>query len=75
MIMWNQRYVVLTTLWHLALPMLLKLTTSAPVNNTTTYNNGEKIVPSYLCEPISTDINNYKEILIDSGYYTEEQLK
>ncbi len=47
----------------------------APVNNTTTYNNGEKIVPSYLCEPISTDINNYKEILIDSGYYTEEQLK
>ncbi|WP_195430161.1 multiple monosaccharide ABC transporter substrate-binding protein [Clostridium sp. D46t1_190503_E9] len=47
----------------------------APVNDTKTYDNGKKIVPSYLCEPVSVDINNYKEALIDSGYYTEEQLK
>lgn len=47
----------------------------APVNDTTTYDNGKKVVPSYLCEPVSVDINNYKEILVDSGYYKEDQLK
>lgn len=47
----------------------------APVNDTETYNNGVKIVPSYLCEPVFADKNNYKELLIDSGYYTADQLK
>ncbi len=47
----------------------------AEVNDTKTYDNGVKIVPSYLCEPVSVDNTNYKEILIDSGYYTEDQLK
>ncbi|MCR4940056.1 MAG: sugar-binding protein [Treponemataceae bacterium] len=46
-----------------------------PVNDTTTYNNGVFVVPSYLCEPVYGDINNYKSLLIDSGYYTEAQLK
>lgn len=41
------------------------------VNDTTTYDNGVKVVPSYLCEPVSVDITNYKEVLVDSGYYTE----
>lgn len=45
------------------------------VNDTTTYDNGVKVVPSYLLEPISVDISNYEEILIDSGYYTREQLQ
>ena len=45
------------------------------VNDTTTYDNGKKVVPSFLCEPISVDINNYKEVLVDGGYYTEDQLK
>lgn len=45
------------------------------VNDTTTYNNGVKVVPSYLCEPVFADVNNYKELLIDSEYYTEDQLK
>jgi len=45
------------------------------VNDTTTYDNGVKVVPSYLLEPISVDITNYKEVLIGSGYYTEDQLK
>lgn len=45
------------------------------VNDTTTYDNGKGIVPSFLCEPVFADANNYKEILIDSGYYTEDQLK
>ena len=47
----------------------------APVNDTTTYNNGVITVPSFLCEPVFADVNNYKELLIDSGYYTEDQLK
>jgi putative multiple sugar transport system substrate-binding protein len=45
------------------------------VNDTTTYDNGVKVVPSYLLEPVSVDRTNYKEVLIDSGYYTEDQLK
>lgn len=44
------------------------------VNNTEDYDNGVKVVPSYLCDPVFADINNYKELLIDSGYYTEDQL-
>ena len=47
----------------------------APINDTETYDNGTGIIPSYLCEPVFADINNYKELLIDSGYYTEDQLK
>ena len=45
------------------------------VNDTTTYNNNVITVPSFLCEPVFADANNYKTILIDSGYYTEDQLK
>ncbi len=40
------------------------------VNDTETYNNGVKVVPSYLCAPVFGDASNYKELLIDSGYYT-----
>ena len=45
------------------------------VNDTETYDNNVIVVPSYLCEPVFADANNYKELLIDSGYYTEDQLK
>ena len=45
------------------------------VNDTETYDNGTGVIPSFLCEPVFADVNNYKEILIDSGYYTEDQLK
>jgi putative multiple sugar transport system substrate-binding protein len=44
------------------------------VNDTETYNNNVITVPSFLCEPVFADANNYKELLIDSGYYTEEDL-
>jgi putative multiple sugar transport system substrate-binding protein len=47
----------------------------AEVNDTDSYDNGEKVVPSYLLEPVSVDISNYEEILIDSGYYTADELK
>jgi putative multiple sugar transport system substrate-binding protein len=45
------------------------------VNDTTTYDNLVKIVPSYLLTPVSVDITNYQKILVDSGYYTADQLK
>jgi putative multiple sugar transport system substrate-binding protein len=47
----------------------------APVNDTKTYDNGVKIVPSFLCDPVYADADNYKELLIDSGYYKESDLK
>jgi putative multiple sugar transport system substrate-binding protein len=49
--------------------------TEPEVNDTTTYDNGKRIVPSYLCDPVAVDISNYKEILIDSGYYKESDLQ
>ncbi len=45
------------------------------INDTTTYDNGVKVVPSYLLEPVSVDASNYEEILVGSGYYTADQLK
>ena len=45
------------------------------VNDTETYDNGMGVVPSYLCEPVFADVNNYKELLLDSGYYTEADLQ
>ncbi len=47
----------------------------APVNDTKTYDNGKKIVPSFLLDPISVDVSNYKDVLVGSGYYKEEDLK
>ncbi|MBO4912802.1 MAG: sugar-binding protein [Butyrivibrio sp.] len=47
----------------------------APINNEKDYNNGTGIIPSYLCEPVFADAKNYKTLLIDSGYYTEDDLK
>ncbi len=45
------------------------------VNDEKTYDNGNGIVPSFLCEPEVCTKDNYKKILIDSGYYTEDDLK
>jgi putative multiple sugar transport system substrate-binding protein len=45
------------------------------VNDTKTYNNGVKVVPSYLLKPIAVDATNWKPVLIDSGYYKEGQVK
>lgn len=44
------------------------------VNDTTTYDNGVKVVPSYLLDPVSVDKENYQKVLVESGYYTTEQL-
>lgn len=47
----------------------------APVNDSETYDNGTGVIPSYLCEPVAVTADNYKEMLVDSGYYTEDQLQ
>lgn len=39
------------------------------VNDLETYNNNVITVPSFLCDPVFADINNWQELLIDSGYY------
>nr|WP_232208103.1 multiple monosaccharide ABC transporter substrate-binding protein [Carnobacterium sp. AT7] len=44
------------------------------VNDTETYDNGVKVVPTFTVEPVSVDVNNYKEALIDSKYYTEDEI-
>jgi putative multiple sugar transport system substrate-binding protein len=45
------------------------------INDTKTYNNGVKVVPSYLLKPVAVDGGNWKKVLVDSGYYKEAQLK
>ena len=40
-----------------------------PVNDTKTYNNGVKVLNSYLLKPVLVDKSNWSKILVDSGYY------
>ena len=44
-------------------------------NDTETYDNGVVVVPSYLLEVQMVLEDNYEEIMVDSGYYTEEQVE
>jgi putative multiple sugar transport system substrate-binding protein len=44
------------------------------VNNTKDYDNGVKVVPSYLLQPVVVDKTNYQKVLVDGGYYTQAQL-
>jgi putative multiple sugar transport system substrate-binding protein len=46
-----------------------------PINDTKSYNNGAKIVPTYLVKPILVDKANYQSELVTSGYYTQAQIK
>ena len=43
------------------------------VNDTKTYNNGVKVVPSYLLKPVVVDKSNWEKVLVDSGYYKKSQ--
>jgi putative multiple sugar transport system substrate-binding protein len=45
------------------------------INDTATYDNGVKVIPSYLLASQPVDASNYEEILVGSGYYTADQLK
>jgi putative multiple sugar transport system substrate-binding protein len=44
------------------------------INDTKTYNNGVKIVPSYLLTPYSVGKDDITKMLVDSGYYTADQI-
>ena len=44
------------------------------VNDTKTYDNGVKVVPSYLLNPVSVDKSNYQSVLVDSGYYNASEI-
>ncbi|WP_405735981.1 sugar ABC transporter substrate-binding protein [Streptomyces sp. NBC_01537] len=44
------------------------------VNDTKQYDNGNKIVPAYLLQPVSVDKSNYKKVLVDGGYIKASDL-
>jgi putative multiple sugar transport system substrate-binding protein len=43
--------------------------------DTTTYDNGVKVVPSVLLTPYAVDLTNYQELVVDSGYLKAEDLQ
>ena len=45
------------------------------INDTSTYDNGVKVIPSYLLESQPVDASNYEATLVGSGYYTADQLQ
>jgi putative multiple sugar transport system substrate-binding protein len=45
------------------------------INDTTTYDNGVKVVPSYLLVPVPVDATNYQAVVVDSGYIKAEDLQ
>jgi putative multiple sugar transport system substrate-binding protein len=52
------------------------LTGSKPiVNDTVSFDNGVKIVPTYLLYPVAVNETNYEGLLLKSGFYKEEQLR
>ncbi len=45
------------------------------INDTTTYDNGVMVVPSYLLKPVTVNVGDIQSVLVDSGYYTADQLQ
>lgn len=48
--------------------------TEPEINDSEQYNNNVVTVPSYLCTPVAVDSDNLQEIIVDGGYYTQDQL-
>jgi putative multiple sugar transport system substrate-binding protein len=44
------------------------------INNTDTYDNGVKVVPSYLLPVVSVTKDNVVQELVDTGYYTQADI-
>ena len=44
------------------------------INDTISYDNRKMVVPAYLCQPIVIDKNNIDKELVESGYYTQEEI-
>ncbi len=49
--------------------------TEPEINDTTTYNNNVKVVPSYLLIPYTVTVDNYQKLVMDSGYLTPDDIK
>jgi putative multiple sugar transport system substrate-binding protein len=45
------------------------------INDTETYDNNVKVVPSYLLEPFIITLDNYQELVMDSGYLKPEDIQ
>jgi putative multiple sugar transport system substrate-binding protein len=45
------------------------------INDTKSYDNGKKVVPTFLLKPVLVTKDNWKQVLVDGGYYKEDQLK
>ncbi|MFI8093630.1 multiple monosaccharide ABC transporter substrate-binding protein [Streptomyces sp. NPDC086080] len=43
-------------------------------NDTETYDNGAKVVPAFLLEPVAVDKENYQKVVVDSGYIKASDL-
>jgi putative multiple sugar transport system substrate-binding protein len=48
--------------------------TKPEINNTTDYDNGKKVVPAYLLEPVVVTKDNIKTALVDVGYYKQSDI-
>jgi putative multiple sugar transport system substrate-binding protein len=44
------------------------------INDTETYDNNVKVVPSYLLQPVQVTKDNVKEALVDTGYWTADEI-
>ncbi len=49
--------------------------TEVYVNDNSTYNNGVKTIPTYLCSSVVVDKDNLREVLIESNYYSIKDLE
>ena len=63
------------TLAARAVKMARQILNGETVETNGSVNNGVTDVPAYLCAPVSVTKSNYRELLIDSGIYTEEMLQ
>ena len=45
------------------------------INDTKTYDNGVKVVPSYLLKPVASTSPTARTVLVGGGYYNEDQIK
>jgi putative multiple sugar transport system substrate-binding protein len=43
-------------------------------NDTTSYNNGIKVVPTMLLQPVAIDKSNVKQVMLDAKYFTAAEM-
>ncbi|GAB2862206.1 sugar ABC transporter substrate-binding protein [Lentzea nigeriaca] len=65
----------LATVTALMADAVLKGRTPPQLNNLNDYDNGVKVVPAFLLNPVSVTKANYHKVLVESGYYTDDQLR